>query len=213
MNHQPSHLLSAEAQPLTRRAIAKLKTRQSLLAAGKLLFSERGYEAATVRDIAAAADMSTGAVFANFNDKADLFSEILASDQDAIAAKMRRAAQGPGSAAQRLAAIFAAGYAFNTEQLALFQAAQARAWTHEPAAEVRAQASVRHITAIIRDLLQQGIDKRELRSGFDIELAADILWQTYLANYRLAVFDGFGVDQLGRRMERQIDLVLKAGLA
>jgi AcrR family transcriptional regulator len=213
MNHQPSHLLSAEAQPLTRRAIAKLKTRQSLLAAGKLLFSERGYEAATVRDIAAAADMSTGAVFANFADKADLFSEILASDQDAVAAKMRRAAQGPGSTAQRLAATFAAGYAFNTEQLALFQAAQARAWTHEPAAEVRAQASVRQITAIIRDLLQQGIDKRELRSGFDIELAADILWQAYLANYRLAAFDGFSVEQLGRRMERQIDLVLKAGLA
>jgi AcrR family transcriptional regulator len=211
MNHQPAHILSAAAQPLTRRAIAKLKTRQSLLAAGKVLFSERGYEAATVRDIAAAASMSTGAVFANFNDKADLFSEILAIDQDAVAANMRRAAQAPGSAAQRLTATFAAGYAFNIAQLALFQAAQARAWTHEAAAEVRARASVRQITAIVSDVLQQGVDRRELRSGFDIELAADILWQAYLSNYRLAVFDGVSPEQLGRRMERQIDLVLKAG--
>src|ERR1700748_2039468 len=106
MNHQPSHLLSAEAQPLTRRAVAKLKTRQSLLAAGKQLFSERGYEAATVRDIAAAAGMSTRAVFANFADKADLFSEILASDQDAVAASMRRAGMAAGTTAQRIAAAF-----------------------------------------------------------------------------------------------------------
>jgi AcrR family transcriptional regulator len=211
MNHLPSHLLSADARPLTRRALAKLKTRQSLLAAGKQLFSERGYEASTVRDIATEAGMSTGAVFANFNDKADLFSEILAADQDTVAGAMRQAAQGPGPAAQRLSAIFAAGYGFHTDQLALFQAAQSRAWTHEPAAEVRAKDSVRQITAILRGVLQQATERRELKAGLDIDLVADLLWQAYQANYRLAVFDGYDQNQLNRRMARQIELVLKAG--
>src|SRR5579871_6952834 len=61
---------SAEGRPLTRRALAKQHTRRRLLDAAKRLFNERGYEAATVRDIAAAAGLSTGAVFASFSDKA-----------------------------------------------------------------------------------------------------------------------------------------------
>ena len=42
---------------------------RAVLAAARQLFSESGYEGATIRDIAAAAGMSTGAVFANFTDK------------------------------------------------------------------------------------------------------------------------------------------------
>ena len=60
----------------TRRALAKQQTRAKVLAAARRLFSEQGYEGATIRDIAAAAGMSTGAVFANFTDKSDLFREI-----------------------------------------------------------------------------------------------------------------------------------------
>ena len=211
MNHLASHLLAAEARPLTRRALAKLKTRQSLLTAGKHLFSERGYDASTVRDIAAAAGMSTGAVFANFADKSDLFSEILAGDQDTVASAMRRAAESPGPAARRLAAVFAAGYDFHVKQLALFQAAQSRSWTHEPADEARAKESARQVTAILRGILQQAVENRQFKAGLDIELIADLLWQAYLSNYRLAVFDNYDRDQLNRRMERQINLVLNAG--
>ena len=210
MSHLPSHILSAEARPLTRRALAKLKTRQTLLAAGKHLFGERGYEATTVRDIAAAAGMSTGAVFANFSDKADLFSEILAGDQDPVASAMRRAAQTPGSAARRLAAVFASGYDFHTQQLALFQAAQARSWTHEPADEVRAKESARQVAVILHGILLQAVESRQLKAGMDIDLSADLLWQAYLSNYRLAVFDNCDLAQLNRRMERQIELVLNA---
>src|SRR3546814_6547492 len=48
----------------TRRTLAKQQTRAKVLAAARRLFSEEGYEGATIRDIAAAAGMSTGAVFA-----------------------------------------------------------------------------------------------------------------------------------------------------
>ena len=59
--------------PTTRRSLAKQRTRSRLIAAAKALVAQRGYEAATLRDVAAMAQMSTGAVFANFADKADLF--------------------------------------------------------------------------------------------------------------------------------------------
>src|SRR3954451_12149683 len=75
-----------------RRALAKQQTRQKVLAAARRLFSEEGYEGATIRDIAAAAGMSTGAVFANFSDKSDLFREIMADDMEALSTAMRDAA-------------------------------------------------------------------------------------------------------------------------
>src|SRR6476619_2707689 len=76
----------------TRRTLAKQQTRAKVLAAARRLFSEAGYEGATIRDIASAAGMSTGAVFANFSDKSDLFREIMSDDMEALNAAMRDAA-------------------------------------------------------------------------------------------------------------------------
>ena len=70
----------------TRRALAKQQTRNKVIAAARRLFSEHGYEGATIRDIAAAAGMSTGAVFANFSDKSDLFRDIMISDSAQLVA-------------------------------------------------------------------------------------------------------------------------------
>src|SRR3546814_5675146 len=77
----------------TRRTLAKQQTRAKVLAAARRLFSEEGYEGATIRDIAAAAGMSTGAVFANFTDKSDLFREIMLTDMVALGEAMREAGE------------------------------------------------------------------------------------------------------------------------
>jgi hypothetical protein len=42
----------------TRRALAKQQTREKILAAGRELFMTRGYEGATIRDIARAASIT-----------------------------------------------------------------------------------------------------------------------------------------------------------
>lgn len=62
--------------PLNRRQKAKARTREKVLTAAAALFEEVGYEKAVIRDIAKRAGMSTGAVFANFEDKAHLYETI-----------------------------------------------------------------------------------------------------------------------------------------
>lgn len=59
-----------EAPRLNRRQQAKAATRAKVLKAARTLFAEVGYAATGIRDIADGAGMSTGAVFANFPDKA-----------------------------------------------------------------------------------------------------------------------------------------------
>lgn len=63
-----------------RRQLAKAETRAKVVTAARCLFFSVGFEATTIRDIAKDAGMSTGAVFANFADKAELYREIFDHD-------------------------------------------------------------------------------------------------------------------------------------
>src|SRR3974390_401536 len=102
------------ATPPNRRALSKLRTRLKVLEAARDLFIERGYEAATVRDNAGRAGMSTGAVFANFEDKSGLFEAIVREDLEQVPEAMRAAALGAnGSLVEKITQAFAAGYAFH----------------------------------------------------------------------------------------------------
>ena len=97
----------------------KQKTRQKVLDAARALFIERGYEAATVRDIAGHAGMSTGAVFANFQDKSDLFEAVMVEDFERVAEHMRSAALPAAPVADRLLNVLSAAYAYYFDSLPL----------------------------------------------------------------------------------------------
>src|SRR6516162_6291914 len=115
--------------PTSLRAQSKLKTRRRVLDAARQLFMERGYEAATIRDIAKAADLSTGAVFASFVDKTDLFNAVMAEDFQRQVGPLREAAQRGAIAEEGLVSLFEAGYRFHQAQLPLLQAAISLSWS------------------------------------------------------------------------------------
>ncbi len=126
---------------LTRRALAKQRTRERVLSAARRLFTERGYEGATIRDIAQAAGMSTGAVFASFSDKSELFDEILTADYEVIYAQMKQASVAAASVEEGVIGMFAVAYGFHVEQLPLLQASIAVSWTRSETAERRNRAT------------------------------------------------------------------------
>jgi AcrR family transcriptional regulator len=209
MNTIPAALVALAGAPLTRRGLAKLRTRQALLAAAKQLITERGYEEATVRDIAKAAGMSTGAVFANFSDKTDLFRQVLAEDARVLAETMRQvAALRDGGVRETLLTVLAAGYAFHLKQLPLLQAACAEAWRQDANGEVAQRDRMRQIIAILEGILRQAVANGELRSDIDVDLAVDLIFRAYQSNFRLAIYDGFDLEALTGRLERQLDLIL-----
>lgn len=74
--HQPSPFAQTALGRPNKRQVAKAATRQRVLAAARDLFEAGTYEAATIRAIAKAAGMSTGAVFANFENKADVWTAV-----------------------------------------------------------------------------------------------------------------------------------------
>jgi AcrR family transcriptional regulator len=213
MNHVPLRILAAEAAPVrtTRRAAAKQKTREKVLAAARELFVAHGYEAATIRDIAKAAGMSTGAVFASFNDKAELFDEILLQDFEAVYEPMMEAVARATNVDEALRGVFAIAYRYCTAQLPLLRAGIAVSWTRGPGAEQVSRTAVRPIFQTINLALEQAIQRRELVETLDVGLVTSILWDVYLAGYRGAVYDGQSVDELIKRMAEKTSLVLAGG--
>lgn len=63
-----------------RRNAAKAKTRAAVLVLARKLFAEVGYEAASIRDIAAAAGRTPGSIYLSWESKADLYREIHGHD-------------------------------------------------------------------------------------------------------------------------------------
>ena len=204
--------LDTDAQPrLNRRQAAKVRTRQKVLDAARALFAERGYEPATIRDIAKGAGMSTGAVFANFQDKAELFEAVLTEDMTRLADTLRTGA-GEGAVRERLAAALAAGYHGSIDQLPLFQAIVARSWFQPLAAETRARTVTRTLTTVITDILRDGVGKGELSQDADVRLLTELVWDAYLSNYRRAAYDGWTVEQLADHARAQVNVILAVAL-
>jgi AcrR family transcriptional regulator len=205
--------VEADTPPASQRLLSKLRTRQKVMAAARTLFSQHGYEAATIRDIARAAGMSTGAVFANFQDKADLFEAVMAEDFDRVADVMRAAAEATDGqpVADRLAIMFAAAYRDGFTDVPLVQAAVAQSWVHARSAEVRGRNRAKITTGLIGDLLRQAVTAGELRADFDLKLISEMLWDGFIGNYRRGAFDGWTTEQQMTRLSDQI-AVLLAGI-
>ena len=202
-----------EAPRLNRRQAAKVRTRQKVLDAARTLFAERGYEPATIRDIARGAGMSTGAVFANFQDKAELFEAVLAEDLAKLAGSLQAAAAAETSVRGRLVAALTAAYHGTLEQLPLVQAVIARSWFQPVAAEMRARGAIRPVIGVITESLQAGLREGELRQDADVMLLSDLVYAAFLSNYRGAAYDGWTMGELVERIGKQIDAILAGALA
>jgi AcrR family transcriptional regulator len=208
-----SRLPMDEAEvPTSLRAQSKLKTRRRVLDAARQLFMERGYEAATIRDIASQAGLSTGAVFASFVDKTDLFNTVMAEDFQRQVDHLREAAKPDAKVEDAVLSVFEAGYRFHGAQLPLLQAAVSLSWSHGLGGEFGDRPSFGLAMDALTEMLSRGVETGQLKATPDqLRLAAEVLWESYVANYRRALFDDWDADRLIQRMRDQIQLVL-AGL-
>lgn len=204
----------AEAQPrLNRRQAAKVRTRQKVLDAARTLFAERGYDAATIRDIAKGAGMSTGAVFANFQDKAELFEAVFSEEMEGLLADIRTAAAVEGRVLDRLSNGLTAGYHRSLDHLPLMQAMVARSWFQPEDADLRSRAFVRPLVEAVAELLQAGVRDGELRQDVDLPLLARLIWDVFISNFRFAAYDNWGIEELTPHIRKQLELILSSQLA
>ena len=175
----PDDASDALAGPGTRAGNKADKTRR-LTAAARDLFRDKGYDAATTRDIARLAGIAIGTVFTYARDKRDLLFLAVNDDIEAAVARMgARVPRGEGVAAQ-LADAFRPIYEFMVAELVLARFVLRERVFYEggPQAERFAAARDRmqvHVAALVARWQDEGRLSRRHHSS-DIARAAFALY-------------------------------------
>ena len=152
--------------------------------------------------------MSTGAVFANFTDKSDLFREIMIADMESLVEAMRDGASRGRGVDDAVLKLFTAGYAFYKSRLPLARAAFGISWMPEQGQELRALAPVQVIQDLFTEQLVQGVERGELSQEAEVKLRSQMLFDSYLANFQEAIFGGWSIDALQAKSKDQIRVIL-----
>lgn len=203
------------ALPTGTRAKSKERNRQKILESAMNLFRERGFEAATLRDIAKDAGLSTGALFANFNDKNEIFVTVVEAENARVIDVMRASYDESLDLVGRLHKQLMQGYEAAEANARLILSAFVMKWS-------AGQSTLNDIARLsdqVRDTLLHTLktaqERKELPQGAKVEDAAEILEDLVFANMRRAFQNGatpgFELQQLADRLSIQIGLLV-AGL-
>jgi len=197
--------------PLGARARSKELNRLKILASARTLFRERGYEAATLRDIASEAGLSTGAVFANFSDKNEIFLKIVEEETARILTAMIDAYDASLPLEDRIIRQMIVAYkaAQPDIQLILAAASMDGGRSNSQAQDVDTIGQLAR--QIICDSLKHAIELKELSEDANIAVAAEMLEDVGFANIRRAFNNGLGATEVAQWLEVQVRLII-AGL-
>jgi AcrR family transcriptional regulator len=153
----------------SRREERKEETRRELIASAAATFARRGFQGASLDEIARAAGYSTGAIYWHFKGKDDLFLavfEAYAESRVAEIARVREASSGNLAQTQRaLADNWTERLAANPEMVVLALEFAAHAWRNE---ELRAAFAER--MAIVRRELGANLEEDARRAGVELPL-------------------------------------------
>ena len=161
---------------MKKTAAEAVATRRAILASALTIFSQHGYNATTLEQIARAADVTRGAVYWHFANKADLYGALLQTYGGQAASIMQAAATEGGSfreVCQRILSHLLAHLEDDPEframiELSLFKTEH----TEELASVWESQlAGTRDLVAQLTLIMQEGITQGALRTD---STAADL---------------------------------------
>lgn len=190
------------------RETQKQGTRRKVLEAARDLFNEIGYDESTIRAIAERAGVSVGSVFTTFASKADVLSQVMEDRVEALYAELDRVTRHlRGTTCDRVCSVFAIHYDFECRRVKLFLAHIAASFSPSLEATTVPYGRNSRFKTMLIDLLNDGIERGEVRGDADLELVLDTLMATYAWNYRLAAQRNFDAAAMTAIMERQVRLI------
>lgn len=164
-------------------------THRNLLKAGLAVFSERGYTAATLQDIAARAGLTRGAIYWHFGSKAELYAALLAEYSTRGSEITEAAIAEGGSMSDVLRRVFVRLLTAVEEDKDLRAAMELSMFKTEMTDELQhslrqQRQGGRQLMQGIASAMRQGIESGELRP----DLPAEDMAQAFMALQNGAVY-------------------------
>jgi AcrR family transcriptional regulator len=196
-----------QAGPSPRQS-QKEATRQKVIAAARDLFDTHGYQGTTIREIARHAGIAVGSVFTTFASKGEILSEVMQARLDPLYAELDRVVPHlRGPTVDRLRTMFAIHFEFEARHVRLFLShiSAAYDWTLAPAA--RPYGRNARFQELIRETLQSGVERGDVRADVDFQEVIDLVMAAYGWTYRLVITREADAKALIAVMDRQIGLI------
>ena len=178
--------LNAAPTP-TKRSVGKAKTREKISHAAKAMFMSHGFDGANLRAIAAEAGLSTGALFANFENKADLFNAIVVTEYGLLAETFAKTPQLGEDVLSDLLALMDAAYGFFWPQLPFAQALFSTDWTSSPSLYQDREKAAAPILAQIASTLEQGKAAGKVRKDLNTALTSRTITTLFVGSLNAAI--------------------------
>ena len=124
---RPVYFMLAENndKKISRREREKLARRRGILTAARKVFGARGYEGATLDEVAREAEFAKGTLYSYFDSKAELFAELIEYDFDELLTQAKKALTREEEVAAAARAVIRVLLEFFEERADFFRAAMA----------------------------------------------------------------------------------------
>lgn len=181
---------SSPPQELGLRERGKLDKLRRIKQAARDIFMEKGYDAATTREIAQRAEVAIGTIFVYADDKRDLLMMIVNNDLDAVNDKGAKALQQDGPLIELLMTFFGLRYRYwarhpQISRPAVQATSDFLASSSDRGEETRRFYARRaNIYAMLADVVRRKQAQRQIGSNADPELIASLFVTIYLAEVR-----------------------------
>ncbi len=150
--------------------------KQHLLEVAEQLFTEYGYQAVSIRDIAQASSVTNAALYYHFPNKEALFDEVVEYHANKLAKRLQEASAGVDMPRDQLAAMLTEYAAHVSERRSpLFSLRRNPDKVHREQVEKQHGRLVRHMLAPLEDALHTATSQGELRQISDEYSPASLL--------------------------------------
>ena len=174
----------------TAKDIRREETRARLLEAAKRLFSEYGYDAVPVTEIARQAGVTHAMINVYFGGKPGLLYKIVRETNAVQFLEIQEIVEAEGDPLDRLEDLLLSWVAGDTQDTRLLSVMQSYAWVWSAETEE----DNRSVRAFFKDavsrIIQQGQATGRFRPGIDPDLAARSIWAIYTWGTRATIFEG-----------------------
>lgn len=159
-----------------RKRLPRETRRNEILAAAKVVFSMRGYEAATIAEVAASAGTVEGNVYRYFETKRDLLATVISNWYEATIVELESETNQIKGARERLRFLIHYHILALKENPGLLGLIIREVRTHNDAYESIIGGLNRRYTGFLSQAIRDGIDEGVFRANIQVPLVRDMIF-------------------------------------
>ncbi|MEA3463233.1 MAG: TetR/AcrR family transcriptional regulator [Bacteroidota bacterium] len=185
-----------------RKEREKQQRREEIVQAAEKVFFSKGFELATMDDIAAEAELSKGTLYLYFKSKEDLHMALARKSIQMLNKRTTEATEGEGNALEKLGRMGRATIEFSQthpdhmKAIMILEEMEPMAF-NATTSDVHQMVYEESTVGSVVMLVEQGVQEKQIRSDIPALLVAHTLWMTVLSVIRFVSMRPTLLDMLG----------------